>query len=123
MQVALPEMDGRLITRTVGFKAEAHYDERCQLSVTRHRLQPERAAFVAELAWRFCRLRTTPNAVKRLALVLANYPNRDGRIGNGVGWIPRPPQSSCCGRWRTQATRWRSCPRTVGHWSAGCRTA
>ncbi|SEN18778.1 cobaltochelatase subunit CobN [Halomonas caseinilytica] len=85
MQVALPEMDGRLITRTVGFKAEAHYDERCQLSVTRHRLQPERAAFVAELAWRFCRLRTTPNAVKRLALVLANYPNRDGRIGNGVG--------------------------------------
>ncbi|MBB3232635.1 cobaltochelatase subunit CobN [Halomonas stenophila] len=85
MQVVLPEMDGRLITRAVGFKAEAHYSERCQLSVTRHLLHPERAAFVAELAWRFCRLRTTQNAEKRLALVLANYPNRDGRIGNGVG--------------------------------------
>ncbi|WP_192036448.1 cobaltochelatase subunit CobN [Halomonas sp. YLGW01] len=85
MQVVLPEMDGRVITRAVGFKAESHYSERCQLSVTRHRLHPERAAFVAELAWRYARLRQTPNADKRLALVLANYPARDGRIGNGVG--------------------------------------
>ncbi|GHB09130.1 cobaltochelatase subunit CobN [Modicisalibacter luteus] len=85
MQVVLPEMDGRIITRAVGFKAEAHYSERCQLSVTRHALHPERAAFVARLARRFCRLRQAPNAAKRLALVLANYPNRDGRIGNGVG--------------------------------------
>ncbi|MGQ0334745.1 cobaltochelatase subunit CobN [Halomonas elongata] len=85
MQVVLPEMDGRVITRAVGFKAEAHYSERCQLSVVRHRLHPERAAFVAELAWRYARLRHTPNADKRLALVLANYPTRDGRIGNGVG--------------------------------------
>ncbi|GGX95653.1 cobaltochelatase subunit CobN [Litchfieldella qijiaojingensis] len=85
MQVVLPEMDGRIITRAVGFKAEAHYSERCQLSVTRHALHPERAAFVAKLARRFCHLRQTPNAAKRVALVLANYPNRDGRIGNGVG--------------------------------------
>lgn len=85
MQVVLPEMDGRIISRAIGFKAEDHYSERCQLSVIRHVLQPERAAFVAELARRFCVLRTKPNAQKRLALILANYPNRDGRIGNGVG--------------------------------------
>ncbi|WP_413614934.1 cobaltochelatase subunit CobN [Halomonas cupida] len=85
MQVVLPEMDGRIITRAVAFKAEALYSERCQVSVIRHVLHPERAAFVAELARRFCALRQTPNARKRLALVLANYPNRDGRIGNGVG--------------------------------------
>ena len=85
MQVVLPEMDGRVITRAVGFKTEAQYSERCQLSVIRHRLNPERADFVAELARRFCVLRNTPNANKRLALILANYPNRDGRIGNGVG--------------------------------------
>ncbi len=85
MQVVLPEMDGRVIARAVGFKAESHYSERCQLSVTRHRLHPERAAFVAELARRYARLRHTANADKRLALVLANYPARDGRIGNGVG--------------------------------------
>ncbi|TDX29509.1 cobaltochelatase CobN subunit [Modicisalibacter xianhensis] len=85
MQVVLPEMDGRIITRAVGFKSQAHYSERCQLAVTRHTLHAERAAFVARLAWRFCRLRQLPNTAKRLALVLANYPNRDGRIGNGVG--------------------------------------
>src|SRR5690606_14892052 len=30
-------------------------------------------------------LRRTPAPERRIALVLANYPNRDGRIGNGVG--------------------------------------
>ncbi|WP_020679567.1 cobaltochelatase subunit CobN [Marinobacterium rhizophilum] len=85
MQVVLPEMDGRIITRALGFKAQDHYSERCQLAVIRHQLHAERAAFVAELARRFCDLRQMPNRDKRLALVLANYPSRDGRIGNGVG--------------------------------------
>jgi cobaltochelatase CobN len=85
MQVVLPEMDGRIITRAVGFKAEAHYNARAQLSVTHHTLHSERAAFVATLARRFCDLRQAPNADKRIALIMANYPNRDGRIGNGVG--------------------------------------
>ncbi len=85
MQVVLPEMDGRIITRAVGFKAEAHYNPRCQLAVTHHVIHPERAAFVAELARRICSLRLTPNGQKRVALIMANYPNRDGRIGNGVG--------------------------------------
>ncbi|MGQ7288336.1 cobaltochelatase subunit CobN [Vreelandella venusta] len=85
MQVVLPEMDGRIITRAVGFKAEAHYNQRCQLAVTHHVIHPERAAFVAELARRICSLRLTPNGQKRIALIMANYPNRDGRIGNGVG--------------------------------------
>lgn len=53
-------MDGRIITRAVGFKAEAHYNPRCQLAVTHHVIHPERAAFVAELARRICSLRLTP---------------------------------------------------------------
>ena len=31
------------------------------------------------------RLRRTPPAERRIAIVLANYPNKDGRLGNGVG--------------------------------------
>ena len=31
------------------------------------------------------KLSSTPAADRRIAVVLANYPNRDGRIGNGVG--------------------------------------
>ena len=85
MQVVLPEMDGRIITRAVSFKSEAFVAERSEIAVVRYRLQAERAAFVARLARAFLRLATLPNRDKRIALMLANYPTRDGRIGNGVG--------------------------------------
>ncbi|MCP6082810.1 cobaltochelatase subunit CobN, partial [Klebsiella pneumoniae] len=45
----------------------------------------ERTDFVAELARRWLLLARKANADKRVALILANYPTRDGRIGNGVG--------------------------------------
>ncbi len=85
MHIALPELDGRIITRAVSFKSASRYSERCQLDVVRYELAEERARFVATLARRWARLQTTPNAEKRIALILANYPTRDGRIGNGVG--------------------------------------
>jgi len=85
MQVVLPEMDGRIITRAVSFKSEAWYCERAQISVVRYALQPDRADFVAQLAQRYCLLASRTNKDKRLALILANYPTKDGRIGNGVG--------------------------------------
>ena len=43
------------------------------------------ADFVAELAANWLRLSETPAPERRVAIVLANYPNRDGRLGNGVG--------------------------------------
>jgi cobaltochelatase CobN len=85
MQVVLPEMDGRVHTRALSFKAQDHYDERTQMAVVRYQLHGERARFVAQLAKRHCALRLKPNSEKRIALILANYPTKDGRIGNGVG--------------------------------------
>ncbi len=85
MQVVLPEMDGRVITRAVSFKAENHFSEAGEISVVRYSLHAERAQFVAQLAKRYCSLAQKPNAQKRIALILANYPTKDGRIGNGVG--------------------------------------
>ncbi|WP_299177573.1 cobaltochelatase subunit CobN [uncultured Neptuniibacter sp.] len=85
MQVVLPEMDGRVHTRALSFKTEDHFDERSQVSVVRYQLHRERAGFVARLARRFAQLAEKPNAEKRIALILANYPTKDGRIGNGVG--------------------------------------
>ncbi|MGD9539027.1 MAG: cobaltochelatase subunit CobN [Alphaproteobacteria bacterium] len=85
MHVALPEMDGRILTRAVSFKAPAALDPRTELAVVRHAPEPGRIDFVADLAARWVRLRHTPARERRVALVLANYPNRDGRIGNGVG--------------------------------------
>ncbi len=85
MQVVLPEMDGRIITRAISFKGEAYYSKRCQISIVAYKLHEERAQFVAQLAKRYCVLANKPNAKKRIALVLANYPTKDARIGNGVG--------------------------------------
>ncbi len=85
MQIVLPEMDGRIVTRAISFKSEAYYCERCEISVVRYALHQERATFVAKLAARYCELSTKTNSEKRIALILANYPTKDGRIGNGVG--------------------------------------
>jgi len=85
MQVVLPEMDGRIITRAVSFKAQAYYSERCQTSVIQYQLNQERAEFVVALAAKYCQLSIKPNSEKRVALIVANYPTKDGRIGNGVG--------------------------------------
>lgn len=85
MHIALPELDGRIITRPVSFKDMAWRSERSQSDVVCYRAHPERMDFVAELARRWVALARLPNGQKRIALVLANYPTRDGRIGNGVG--------------------------------------
>ncbi|WP_434340157.1 cobaltochelatase subunit CobN [Motilimonas cestriensis] len=85
MQVVLPEMDGKILSRAVSFKSESHYDPRGQISVIRYLLHHERAKFVAQLAKAYCQLTQKPNHEKRIALILANYPTKDGRIGNGVG--------------------------------------
>ena len=85
MNVALPEVDGRILSRAVAFKAEARRDRLTQSPVVAYEPVDDRIAFVADLSAAWARLRRTPAAERRVALVLANYPNRDGRIGNGVG--------------------------------------
>jgi cobaltochelatase CobN len=85
MHIALPELDGRIISRPISFKDLAWRSERSQSDVVCYRAQPERMDFVAELARRWIMLGRLNNADKRVALILANYPTRDGRIGNGVG--------------------------------------
>ncbi|PRA71216.1 cobaltochelatase subunit CobN [Pseudomonas sp. MYb187] len=85
MHIVLPELDGRIITRPISFKDLAWRSERSQTDVVCYRPHAERMDFVAELARRWCVLAQLPNPDKRVALILANYPTRDGRIGNGVG--------------------------------------
>ncbi|QGT82301.1 cobaltochelatase subunit CobN [Pseudomonas coronafaciens] len=85
MHIALPELDGRIISRPISFKDLAWRSERSQSDVVCYRAQPDRMDFVAQLARRWIELARLPNADKRVALILANYPTRDGRIGNGVG--------------------------------------
>jgi cobaltochelatase CobN len=85
MHVALPEVDGRIISRAVSFKGFGVRSALTQSDVVEYQPLEERIDFVCALARRWCRLRALANPQKRLALVLANYPTREGRLGNGVG--------------------------------------
>ncbi|RPK61893.1 Aerobic cobaltochelatase subunit CobN [Streptomyces sp. ADI96-02] len=78
-QIAVPEFDGRLITVPFSFK---EIDED---GLPAYVADAERAARVAGIAVRHARLRTIPNAEKRIALVLSAYPTKHSRIGNAVG--------------------------------------
>ncbi|MGB3613031.1 MAG: cobaltochelatase subunit CobN [Elainellaceae cyanobacterium] len=85
MNVALPEVDGRIISRAISFKAIAATSERLETDVVTYQPVGDRVQFVADLAEKWVRLRQTPPADRHIALILANYPNRDCRWANGVG--------------------------------------
>ena len=85
MNVALPEVDGRILSRAVSFKGERRFDRLSELLVVAYEQVPDRIDFTAALAANWCRLARVQAADRRIALIFANYPNRDGRLGNGVG--------------------------------------
>ena len=86
MNVVLPELDGRVLTRALSFKSDAELHDATQCRIVTYKPEADRIAFTAELATAWARLRRTPAPERKVAVVLANYPNRDGRIGNGVGY-------------------------------------
>ena len=79
MQVAIPEFDGRVITVPFSFKEEGPD------GIPRYAADPERAARLAGIAVRHARLARTPNAAKRVAIMLSSYPTKHSRVGNAVG--------------------------------------
>lgn len=95
MNVALPEVDGRVLARAVSFKTAARYDALVETNIVASQADAGRVRYTAELAANWARLRKTSARDRRIALVMANYPNRDGRLGNGVGLDTRPAPSRC----------------------------
>ncbi len=85
MNVALPEVDGRILSRAVSFKAAAIYDPQVEANIVGHEPLADRVLFAARLAANWARLRRASPSKRRVAIIMANYPNRDGRLGNGVG--------------------------------------
>ncbi|QIG43617.1 cobaltochelatase subunit CobN [Nocardioides anomalus] len=78
-QIAIPEFDGRIITAPFSFK---EIDED---GLPRYVADDERCRRVARIAVNHARLRRTPPAERRLALVLSAYPTKHARVGNAVG--------------------------------------
>jgi cobaltochelatase CobN len=92
MQVVMPELDGRIGGLIVGHRAESLWHPRTQCPLATYAPDAEGIGRAADLAANWVRLRKTPRAERRIALVLANYPIRDGRLANGVGYDA--PQST-----------------------------
>jgi cobaltochelatase CobN len=78
-QIAIPEFDGRIITAPFSFK---EIDED---GLPRYVADAERCDRVARIAVNHARLRHTPVAERRVALMLSAYPTKHSRVGNAVG--------------------------------------
>ncbi|MEM7302993.1 MAG: cobaltochelatase subunit CobN [Pseudomonadota bacterium] len=85
MNIALPEIDGRVFSRAIAFKDTSNFDERTECALVAHKPLADRVGYVADLAKAWADLRRKTVGEKKVGLILANYPNRDGRLGNGVG--------------------------------------
>jgi len=86
MQIVLPELDGRIGGILVGHKAEAVWHAATQCPLSAYAPDADGIARAVALAANWVRLRATPATTRKVALVLANYPIRDGRLANGVGY-------------------------------------
>ena len=106
LQVALPELDGRIGTRVGAFKevlAGDGDDASGGLATALQRLRPdhERLAWIAALTDAWIQLRQTPAPQRQVALVLANYPTRNSRLANGVG-LDTPASAAAMLHWLRQ---------------------
>jgi len=85
MNIALPEVDGRIFTRAISFKSAQIFDEETQCLLMRHQPIKSRVKFVAELAANWLELRRKNPFQRHIALIMANYPGSDARLAHGVG--------------------------------------
>ncbi len=85
MHVVLPELDGRIFTRAVSFKEAGDVDSQTQSAPIRFVPKPDRICFVAELAANRAKLGRKTSRQRKVALLLANHPNKNGRLAKGVG--------------------------------------
>ncbi len=84
-QVAIPEFDGRIVGVPFSFKERLGADSPVGAPLTLYRADPERTRRLAGLATRFAGLGRLPNAQKKVAVLLSNYPTKHSRVGNAVG--------------------------------------
>ena len=107
MHVALPEIDGRILTRAISFKAATRRATRDRVRA-RRRIAPlaDRVAFVADLAASWARLRRKPRGgeaprLRPARLSGAGRPHRLRRRARHAAPAPSPsPRCSARGRLR-----------------------
>ncbi|CAN7325006.1 cobaltochelatase subunit CobN [Phenylobacterium sp. LjRoot225] len=85
MQVVLPELDGRLATTAISFKAVCEAAPELEFVGKAHRPDPAQTALAADRAAGWARLAATPPSERRAAIILSDYPGAVGQVGHAVG--------------------------------------
>ncbi|WP_165779907.1 cobaltochelatase subunit CobN, partial [Mesorhizobium sanjuanii] len=85
MHVVLPELDGRIPAGAISFKGEVETDPALAFRAFANRPEADRVAQVAARIDAFIRLRRTPRAERKLAILIPDYPSAPGRTGYAVG--------------------------------------
>jgi cobaltochelatase CobN len=104
MHVVLPEVDGRIFAHAVAFKERAD-ETHPGFAPTVCRPMPDRIAATAALAASWVRLRRTPTRERHAAIILANYPNRDGRLRHRRRAIRYGDDDATVAGWSDQRAR------------------
>ena len=79
--VVMPEFDGRIITTVQWFRERGTDPNEPQRSVP----DPEQIRRASRTALRYAALRRIPASQKRIAILLTNFANKQGRVGGAVG--------------------------------------
>lgn len=85
MNVAIPELDGRIITVPVSFKEKFGGDEAATVETLHYQQDEERIERLIGIAARLTKLRRIPNSQKRVAFMLTNSSGKAASVGNAVG--------------------------------------
>jgi cobaltochelatase CobN len=85
MHVVLPELDGRVLQGVVAFKGPLPAPDGLCFSALGSVPEPDRVAMCADRVAALVRLKSTPRAQRRVAVLLPDYPGAAGRSGYAVG--------------------------------------
>ena len=110
MNVALPEIDGRILSRAVSFKAPLGRDPETEADLVGYRPVADRIAFVADLARNWARLRAqaagrTAGRADPRQLPEPRRPHRQRRRPRHAGLGDRDPAGACARPATGSATR------------------
>nr|WP_320012544.1 cobaltochelatase subunit CobN [uncultured Desulfobulbus sp.] len=79
--VAMPEFDGLIITVPIAAKCVTRTDPQTGAKMVAHQPIPERLDKLVRMSINWARLRHTPPAERKIAIIFHNYPPRNDNIG------------------------------------------
>ena len=85
MHVVLPELDGRILAGAISFKGEIETDPALAFRAFANRPEADRVAQAAARIAAFVRLQQTQRTLRKLAILIPDYPSAPGRTGYAVG--------------------------------------